>query len=208
MFTGIIQSTGQVKQKLTVGDGIRMQVLSPGFFASCKEGDSVANNGVCLTIEECDLDTAWFSLVHQTVSVTAFQQIKEQDLVNLELPCTGNSLLGGHYVMGHVDGVAEVEEIISREHGCEVLLKIPAESRKYIIDKGSITLNGISLTIAEKRSEGIRIAIIPETLEKTNLHNWASGTLVNFEVDVLGKYVESLVKDQLEAMLQQQKENL
>jgi riboflavin synthase len=193
MFTGIVETAGKVAEIQDKGDAIRYRIEAKEFFRSCKEGDSVANNGVCLTVEESDENAAWFTMVRQTLKVSAFSEIKEGDLVNLEHPCSMNSLLGGHYVMGHVDGVATVSKITPLVSGQEVDLDLPEETLKYVIAKGSITLHGISLTIAEKLEKGIRVAIIPETLRITNMSEWKVGTLVNFEVDVLGKYVENLV---------------
>lgn len=193
MFTGIVQQIGVVENIENLGDAIRIKVMAPKYFSGSKVGESIANDGVCVTIEENTDDYAYFTMINQTLEATAFKNLKLNDHINLEKACKVESFLGGHYVMGHVDGVAKVSNIISRETGKEIELKIPNDFMKYIISKGSITLNGISLTVAEKTSEGVRVAIIPETLEKTNLGAWDIGTLVNFEVDVLGKYVESLV---------------
>ena len=193
MFTGIIQAIGTIRTLETRGDALRMRLEAPGFFPGSKAGDSIANDGVCLTIESCDVDSATFTLIHQTVETTAFRQAKPGFRVNLEQACRPDSLMGGHYVMGHVDGVATVRERISRETGLELVLEVPAEFRRYIIPKGSVTLNGISLTVAEKLVDGIRVALIPETLAKTNVLDWIPGHLVNLEVDLIGKYVENFL---------------
>ena len=208
MFTGIIQSTGEIVSIESRGDALSMRLKSPGFFKNCKLGDSVANDGVCLSIESCTDDEATFCLMHQTVENTAFKQAAVGKLVNLELPCRADSFMGGHFVMGHVDCITEVIQVTPRETGVEVDLKMPADLKRYIIRRGSISLNGISLTVAEKfedsiRSltvaekfeDSIRVCIIPETLARTNLRNWVAGTIVNVEVDMLGKYIENYLKE-------------
>ena len=191
MFTGIIQSTGEIVSIESRGDALTMRLKSPGFFKNCKLGDSVANDGVCLSIESCTDDEATFCLMHQTVENTGFKQAAVGKLVNLELPCRADSFMGGHFVMGHVDCITEVIQVTPRETGVEVDLKLPADLRRYVIRRGSISLNGISLTVAEKFEESIRVCIIPETLARTNLRNWVPGTIVNVEVDMLGKYIEN-----------------
>ena len=195
MFTGIIQGTGSIVSLENRGDALTMHLKAPGFFENCKLGDSVANNGVCLSIESCSRDEATFCLMHQTVQNTGFKQAKTGDLVNLELACRADSFMGGHFVMGHVDSTTEVIAVTPRETGVEVDLKLPADLRRYVIRRGSIALNGISLTVAEKFEDSMRVCIIPETLARTNLRNWGVGTIVNVEVDMLGKYIENYLKE-------------
>lgn len=195
MFTGIIQTTGEIVSLEKRGDALSMRLRAPGFFKNCKLGDSVANDGVCLSIENCTDDEAFFCLMHQTVENTSFKEAKPHRLVNLELACRADSFMGGHFVMGHVDCVTEVIAITPRETGVEVELKLPVSLRRYVIRRGSISLNGISLTVAEKFEDSIRVCIIPETLARTNLRNWVVGTIVNVEVDMLGKYIENYLKE-------------
>lgn len=195
MFTGIIQATGEIISLENRGDALTMRMKSPGFFKNSKLGDSIANNGVCLSVENSTDDEATFCLMHQTVVNTSFQQAKVGDLVNLEYPCRADSFMGGHFVMGHVDCTTEVLRVTPRETGVEVDLALPADLRRYVIRRGSITLNGISLTVAEKGADYIRVCIIPETLARTNLRNWVPGTVVNVEVDMLGKYIENYLKE-------------
>ena len=119
----------------------------------------------------------------------------------MRLPCALSHraflriFMGGHFVMGHVDCITEVIKVTPRETGVEVDLKLPADLRRYVIRRGSISLNGISLTVAEKFEDSIRVCIIPETLARTNLRNWVPGTIVNVEVDMLGKYIENYLKE-------------
>src|SRR5574344_660104 len=183
MFTGIVQAIGKVQSIVPEGDALSMTVIAPGFFAKSKRGDSVANDGVCLTVETCTADSAEFCLVRQTVANTAFAER------------SAGSLLGGHLVMGHVDSTAKVLKVTPRETGEEVDLEIPAELSKYVIRRGSVALNGISLTVAEKNGCDIRVALIPETLAKTDASLWKPGALVNVEVDMIGKYVENFMKE-------------
>lgn len=195
MFTGIIQATGEIVSLENRGDALSMRLKAPGFFKNCKLGDSVANDGVCLSIEKCTEDEATFCLMHQTVENTGFKQAAPGKLVNLELACRADSFMGGHFVMGHVDSTTVVIAVTPRETGVEVDLKLPTDLRRYVIRRGSISLNGISLTVAEKFEDSIRVCIIPETLARTNLRCWVPGTVVNVEVDMLGKYIENYLKE-------------
>ena len=195
MFTGIIQNTGIIKSLEKREDSYLMHVHAKDFFKNVKPGDSVANNGVCLSVEKGNADEASFCLMHQTIENTAFKNALVGDLINLELPCTANSFMGGHFVMGHVDSTIKVLKILERDAGIEVLLELKDDLKRYIIQRGSITLNGISLTVAEKYEDSIKVCIIPETLSRTNLKNWKEGTLVNVEVDMIGKYIENYLKE-------------
>ena len=194
MFTGIIQAIGEIKSMENQGDALQITVGSHDFFSHNVVGDSISNDGVCLTIEKCTADEAQFTLIHQTVSTTAFAVRKQGSRLNLEQACRPDSFMGGHFVMGHVDGTAQVKNIIPRETGMELELELPSDLERYVISKGSICLNGISLTVAEKRDAIIRIALIPETLAKTNIEDWLLDHPVNVEVDMIGKYVENFLK--------------
>lgn len=195
MFTGIVQATGEIVSMETCGDALTMRLRAPGFFKNCKLGDSVANDGVCLSIENRTDDEATFCLMHQTVENTSFKEASVGKLVNLELACRADSLMGGHFVMGHVDTTIRVLSLIPREAGVEVELELPDNLRRYVIRRGSIALNGISLTVAEKNEKSLRVAIIPDTLSRTNLRTWKVGTVVNVEVDMLGKYIENYLEE-------------
>ncbi|MCL2261136.1 MAG: riboflavin synthase [Fibromonadales bacterium] len=195
MFTGIVQTSGKIAELNKLGDALQMKIFAEGYFANSKKGDSVANDGVCLTIESCTANEAIFTLINQTVINTSFCRAAVGGLVNLELPCRPDSLMGGHFVMGHIDAAATVTQIIERETGLEIDLEIPENLSKYVIHRGSIALNGISLTVAEVPEKNIiRVAIIPETIRVTNISNWQRGTLVNVEVDMMGKYIEKLLE--------------
>lgn len=195
MFTGIIQATGEIVSLESRGDGLAMRLRARGFFENCKPGDSIANDGVCLSIESCTADEALFCIMRQTVVNTSFGLAKVGDLVNLEKPCRADSLMGGHFVMGHVDTTLRIRKVEPRETGVEVDLELPADLKRYVIRRGSIALNGISLTVAEKFDDSLRVCIIPETLSRTNLRNWKAGTAVNVEVDMIGKYIENHLEE-------------
>ncbi len=195
MFTGIIQATGEILALEPIGDALTMRLRAPGFFNDSKPGDSIANDGVCLSIENCTPDEATFCIMHQTVENTSFKQALVGALVNLEKPCRADSLMGGHFVMGHVDTTVKVLAVNSRETGVEVDLELPPDLRRYVIRRGSVALNGISLTVAEKFEGSFRVCIIPETLARTNLRNWKPGIFVNVEVDMVGKYIENFLKE-------------
>jgi riboflavin synthase len=194
MFTGIVQTSGKIAELNKAGDALRMKIFAENYFKGSKKGDSVANDGVCLTIESCTESEAVFTLIKQTVDNTSFSAAKVGGLVNLELPCRPDSFMGGHFVMGHIDSTAVVKEITQRETGMEIDLEIPENLAKYIIHRGSIALNGISFTVAEIPERNvIRVAIIPETIRVTNISEWKLGGLVNVEVDMMGKYIENLL---------------
>lgn len=195
MFTGLIQATGTILELSPRGDAFVMKLSAPGFFKGCNLGDSIANDGTCLSIESCTDDEATFCLMHQTLENTSFKQAEPGKLVNLEKPVRADSFMGGHFVMGHVDTTVKVLSVAKRETGVEVDLELPADLKRYVIRRGSITLNGISLTVAEKFENSLRVCIIPETLARTNLRNWVPGTIVNVEVDMLGKYIENYLKE-------------
>jgi riboflavin synthase len=194
MFTGIVQISGKIAELNKAGDALQMKIFAENYFKGSKKGDSVANDGVCLTIESCTESEAVFTLIKQTVDNTSFSAAKIGGLVNLELPCRPDSFMGGHFVMGHIDSTAVVKEITQRETGMEIDLEIPENLAKYVIHRGSIALNGISFTVAEiPKRNTIRVAVIPETIRVTNISEWKLGSLVNVEVDMMGKYIENLL---------------
>ncbi|MCL2206740.1 MAG: riboflavin synthase [Fibromonadales bacterium] len=195
MFTGIVQTCGKIAELNKLGDALQMKLFAENYFANSKKGDSVANDGVCLTIESCTANEAVFTLINQTVINTSFSRAGVGTLVNLELPCRPDSLMGGHFVMGHIDSTSTVTKVFERETGLEIDLEIPENLSKYVIHRGSIALNGISLTVAEVPEKNIiRVAIIPETIRVTNINCWQPGCLVNVEVDMMGKYIEKLLE--------------
>jgi riboflavin synthase len=184
MFTGLVQATGTV---VAIGGG-RLRVEAPGL--DLREGDSVAVSGVCLTATEVAGHGFAADVVEETLSRSSLGALADGDSVNLELPLRPSDRLGGHIVQGHVDGVGAVESL-----GDDGALRVTASSEllRYVVEKGSIAVDGVSLTVAEVDDDGFSVALIPETLERTTLGRAEPGRPVNIEVDVMAKYVEKLV---------------
>lgn len=195
MFTGLVECTVEVLEFAPVEGGARL-VLSPPF-EGVQLGDSIAVNGCCLTVSALKGDLLEFDLLAQTMRVTSLGQLKKGSLVNLERALTAGSRIGGHFVQGHVDdtGTVVAWEPVGQDYRLEVA--IPTHLRRYCIDKGSLTIDGISLTIASLGNETAEFWITPHTQEHTHLKTIQTGQLVNLEVDVLAKYVESLLEARL-----------
>ncbi len=192
MFTGLVECTGKLLRLQAVESGARYFIEIP-FASELALGDSVAVNGCCLTVDRIEGNEVEFDLLTQTMRVTALGSLKEGQICNLERAMGGNGRFGGHFVMGHVDSIAEVSGITPVGQDHMVRVRIPAEYQRYIIDKGSITIDGISLTIAQIIDETeLEFWITPHTWERTNLHQSGVGTKVNIEVDMIAKYVEKL----------------
>lgn len=171
-----------------------MRVSATAVLAGIRIGDSIANNGCCLTVTGVEDGVMRFDLLDETIRKTSFIRLREGDAVNLERCVTPDSRMGGHFVTGHVDGTGEI--VIFEQRGANHLLRIrpPAEFQKYLVYKGSITVDGISLTVADVADDTFDIWLIPHTLEKTNLRERRVGDPVNLEFDILAKYVERLAK--------------
>jgi riboflavin synthase len=192
VFTGLVKDLGTVSAVETTPHGVRLVVAS-ALTGELSEGDSVAVNGVCLTATAIAGGSFSADVMHETLRRCTLAEVTGGDHVNLELPLRAADRFGGHMVQGHVDGVGAIRE--AREDGFARVLSIeaPAELLRYVVEKGSIAVDGISLTVAAVDDAGFEVALIPETLERTNLGAATSGTPVNLEVDVLAKYVEKLV---------------
>lgn len=196
MFTGIIEQTGRVRS-FTPGLGAaRLVMEAPGVADRLRLGDSVAVSGVCLTALEMGPD--WFAadLAAETIARTTLSRLQVGSAVNLELPTPAGAPLGGHVVQGHVDGVGTLVALdpvvgSGAESDWKLRIRVPRDLMKYVVEKGSIAVEGISLTVAGAERDEIWIAILPHTYKATNLHTLKPGTEVNLEVDVLGKYAES-----------------
>jgi riboflavin synthase len=186
MFTGLVASTGTIESL----DGGRLRVAAALELA---EGDSVAVNGVCLTASTVEAGRFEADVMQETLRRTALGELAAGDGVNLELPLRASDRLGGHVVQGHVDGTGTIDS--SEEDGLARVVRIAAapELLRYVVEKGSIAIDGVSLTVAEVDDDGFSVALIPETLERTTLRDATRGRTVNLEVDVLAKYVEKLV---------------
>ena len=193
MFTGLVAATGGVSAVERRPDGTRLRVESE-LAAELAEGDSIAVNGVCLTAVSSDSAGFAADVMEETLRHSALGGLQTGSRVNLELPLRASDRLGGHIVQGHVDGVGEVEAIT--EEGFSRVVRIAAgeELLRYVVAKGSIAVNGVSLTVSGVDDESLSVSLIPETLERTTLGGLAPGAQVNLEVDVLAKHVEKLVQ--------------
>lgn len=191
MFTGLVEAAGHVASLEALGEQARLVVEIP-FADSLAIGESVSINGCCLTVAHQEAGTAGFDVLTQTLSVTSLDGLRNGDLVNLERALPADGRLGGHFVQGHVDGTGEIIDLSShgQDHRYEVTL--PPKVMRYCIPRGSLAVDGISLTIAELREKSALFWITPHTFEATNLQSARPGQRVNLEADILAKYVERL----------------
>jgi riboflavin synthase len=194
MFTGIIEELGTIQTLTQARDGARIIVHAPTILSDAKIGDSIAVNGVCLTVVEKTVTTFAADISAETLRRTSLKQIRTGSKVNLERPMTPNARFGGHIVQGHVDAMGEFSSAKAEGDGWNVRIKFPPELGKYIVEKGSITVDGISLTVAALGDDWFEIAVIPHTWKVTNLSTLKPGAAVNLEVDVIAKYVERMLK--------------
>jgi riboflavin synthase len=194
MFTGIVEGTGTVATLATAaGGGARLEVEAPWLAGELRPGESVAVNGCCLTVAATTPAGFAADLVAETLRRTALGGLAEGDRVNLERPLALGGRLGGHLVQGHVDGVAKVLERTPVGDGEEVRIELPADLERYVVEKGSIAVDGVSLTVAGVGPGWFGVALVPHTLEVTTLGRRRPGDPVQLEVDVVAKYVERLV---------------
>jgi riboflavin synthase len=192
MFTGLVADKGTVTGVDATADGVRLAVRT-ALAPEIGEGDSVSVNGVCLTATAIADGRFSADVMRETLRRSSLAEVSEGAEVNLELPLRAGDRLGGHVVQGHVDGVGMIAAV--REDGFSRIVEVtaPPETLRYVVEKGSIAVDGISLTVATVTDDRFSVALIPETLERTNLGAAAPGQPVNLEVDVLAKYVEKLV---------------
>jgi len=195
MFTGLVETLGTIESIKSEKGNRRLRVKAPAFAGGLAIGDSVAHDGVCLTVEAFAGDVYEVVAVAETLEVSALADRKAGDVVNLERALLPHTRMGGHWVQGHVDGVAVVVSSRPREGSTEWTLRIPKDLSRYCIDRGSVSLDGISLTLGSVSATRITVNIIPHTAAATTISKWRTGRRVNVEVDVLAKYVEKLLKD-------------
>lgn len=194
MFTGIIEAVGTLRKLERKGDDIRLTVASGKLdLNDVRLGDSIATNGVCLTVVQQLADGYVADVSAETVSLTGFAHYKVGTKVNLEKAVTPTTRLGGHMVSGHVDGIAMVEQCLVRGQAIEFWLAAPAELGRYIAHKGSITIDGVSLTVNEVDGSRFRLTIVPHTAGETTLIDLQAGDKVNIEVDLIARYLERLM---------------
>jgi riboflavin synthase len=195
MFTGIIEELGQVASIDINGQQRRLAVASSRLVKELKQGDSISVSGVCLTVVEISKSSFTCDLAQETWLRTSFSRLKPNAPVNLELPMRANGRFDGHVVQGHVDGVGTVRsfERVRDSNDYVLQINVPSEITRYVVAKGSLAIEGISLTVAAIDGTNLRVAIIPHTAEVTNLRSLKSGDPVNLEVDVIAKYVEKMI---------------
>lgn len=192
MFTGLIEDVGTVESLERDGDGARIRIATQ-LGAELASGDSVAVDGACLTAVEVDAGGFTTEAMNQTLAVTALAGLEAGSRVNLELAMRASDRLGGHIVQGHVDGVGEVVSLADDGFAKRLRVALGPELLRYAIEKGSVTLAGVSLTIAELGEDWLEVSLIPETQDRTNLGEAAPGRKINVECDVVAKYVERLL---------------
>ena len=194
MFTGIVEELGEVVGKDDLGDSARFTIRGPVVTADAGHGDSIAVNGVCLTVVEVLTEGRFTAdVMGETLSRSSLGRLAAGSPVNLERAAALNSRLGGHIVQGHVDGTGQIQARTPAEHWEVVRIGLPAELARYVVEKGSITVDGISLTVSGLGDDWFEVSLIPTTRELTTLGHAVTGTPVNLEVDVIAKYVERLL---------------
>lgn len=193
MFTGLIQEVGTIKAIKTNAEGKELIIHAPKLIKDIKIDDSVATNGVCLTATKIEGDSFKVQAIHMTLKKTSIGKLVVDSPLNLELSLRPNDRLGGHMVSGHVNDLGVIKAIAKKGQNWEITIGFNPEIRKYMIQEGSVALDGISLTIAELRKNELKVAIIPHTLENTNLSSKKIGDVINIEVDMVAKYIENFI---------------
>ena len=192
MFTGIIEEVG-VLEELNIGNGFGlMEIKCSKVLEDTKIGDSISTNGVCLTVKEKSPHSFKAEVMGETLATSNFRSLKVGDNLNLERALRLSDRLGGHIVSGHIDGVGTIVSIKEEKDGTWLTISAPKEVLKYIIYKGSIGIDGISLTVADVKDEMFKVSVIPHTLENTILKNKKVNSKINLECDLVGKYIEKL----------------
>jgi riboflavin synthase len=193
MFTGIVEELGTVVALEDQGDAVRLTVNGPLVTSDAGEGDSIAVNGCCLTVVTREDGSFTADVMRETLAKTSLGAFEPGTKVNLERAVTPTTRLGGHMVQGHVDGTGTVVSRTPSEHWEVVEISLPDELERYLVPKGSITVDGISLTVVDVNPDSFTVSLIPETLARTTLGFKQTGDVVNLEVDVIAKYVEKMV---------------
>ncbi len=193
MFTGLVGELGII-EGIERYDGVTLATIrAPATAASLSEGDSVAVDGVCLTATRAGRSTFDVEMVSETVARTTLGSVEPDHRVNLELPLQAGARLGGHIVQGHVDGVGTVVDVSVERGDATLVVEAPSGLGRYIVEKGSVAVNGVSLTVSKRERDTFSVALIPKTLAVTNLGSLGVSDLVNLEVDIMGKYVEQML---------------
>lgn len=196
MFTGLVEETGEIVSVEEAGEGKRIRIEADSVFESMSTGDSIDVSGACLTAESFTQEGVEIFLAEETLQKTWFSEIRSGDYVNLERSLTPEDRMGGHYVQGHVDTTVVIERVETLEEGWNFYFSIPGDFEQFIVEKGFIALEGISLTVAEISQQTFSVTVIPETWSKTNLSQKSEGDKVNLEIDVMAKYAEKISRYQ------------
>ncbi|GGA39145.1 riboflavin synthase subunit alpha [Kroppenstedtia guangzhouensis] len=196
MFTGLVEEVGRIGSMDREGDAMRLSISCKQVLEGVQVGDSVAVNGVCLTVVGFDADQFWTDVMPETINRTNLGQLALGSPVNLERALRAGDRLGGHFVQGHVDGMGRVLTRTPRENAVLFRIEVPAELTRWMVNQGSVAVNGISLTIVTVEPEAFTVSIIPHTLELTQLKETEPGDSVNIECDLIGKYVVKLASQQ------------
>ncbi len=193
MFTGLVEEIGTVRWIRATERGTQLQIAAPGMAAELRKGDSVAVNGCCLTVTRRRHDQLTFDLLEETLDRTNLRTLRPDGAVNLERALAADGRIGGHFVQGHVDCAARVLSFDQQGADHRLEVELPGDFAHYVICKGSVALNGVSLTVAEVLPESFAVWIIPHTRRQTNLQSTTAGDLLNVEFDLLAKYVERML---------------
>jgi riboflavin synthase len=193
VFTGIIEELGAVQSIRRGGDQFTLEIMAPKLAPSLEIGDSIAVNGICLTVTTKTGSSFTVDVMPETVAKTDLNELKMGEMVNLERAMTLSGRLGGHLVAGHVDGVGVIKSKVSQKNALIIKIDTPATVTRYLIERGSIAIDGISLTVIDYGDAHVTVSIIPHTAKVTTLGFKGSGDRVNLEADVIGKYVEKFV---------------
>ena len=193
MFTGLVEEQGTVVGIETLGDSVRLTLRGPLVTSDAAHGDSIAVNGCCLTVTDLAGDAFTADVMEESLRRTSLSDLSVGSPVNLERALAAGARLGGHIVQGHVDGVGSLLERTASEHWDVLRFSLPAELAHYVVEKGSITVSGVSLTVVEVTDETFSVSLIPTTLAETILGKLTPGDRVNLEVDIVAKYVERLL---------------
>ena len=194
MFNGIIKNTGKISKIYRKNNNCYVEISTKMKFTKSEIGSSISCSGTCLTIENCSRNLVKFYVSKETLNKTIFKTSMSGDIINLEKSLKYGNRISGHFVQGHVDTTCSIKKILFIGKSCLINFKLLKRYKKYLVSKGSVTINGVSLTIAKILRYGFQISIIPQTLKLTNLIYLKEQDLVNVEFDILGKYIKSIKK--------------
>lgn len=201
MFTGLVEETGRLEKKIKTGEGFQLVVSAKKVMDDLNIGSSISVNGCCLTVVKKDNGTFSVDTIEETLKKTNLGDLETGDRVNLERPLKADARLGGHFVLGHVDTTGTVKEVTELSNSHFMKINFPADFKKYLIYVGSVSIDGVSMTIAELGEDWFGVGIIPFTWQETIFSDKKVGDRVNLEFDVLGKYVERIMEGKQDTLL-------